>query len=396
MSASRARGAPPAQSQTEPASKYDRRREEILNAVGAVVNRHGLRDSTLAVIASEIGLNLKSLRYYFERREDLVSAAFLRSIVLHRSLADEALKEGNAEDRIRRFVCSYFDLQASVRRCERPAFVHFGDVRALTDEYFEVVGKAYVEFFRSMRRLFRTSEQTWSREQLNAKTHMLISQLLWSVVWLDDHSPEDYPRVWIDDIANPAPVPEGLSSEVFLRTATQLINEEGYRGASVDRISSVLNVTKGAFYHHNDTRDGLVVDCFERTFDIIREAQDRAWSMNVDSLSHIAAAVVSLVRRQMKSEGALLRTAALTAIGPELRIEMERRLARSTLRFADMLNDGLLDGSVRVCDLRIASEMVTATINAAQELQRWTPNASAQTAAELYVRPLFDGLLAER
>src|SRR5262249_29405809 len=146
--------------------------------------------------------------------------------------------------RIRRFVCSYFYLQASVRRCERPAFVHFGDVRALTDDYFEVVGKAYVEFFRSMRRLFHTSEQTWSREQLNAKTHMLISQLLWSVVWLDDHSPEDFPRVanrfldvllrgiaaktvdldvWIEDIASPTPVPEGLSSEVFLRTATQLI-----------------------------------------------------------------------------------------------------------------------------------------------------------------------------
>jgi AcrR family transcriptional regulator len=398
-------------------SKYDRRREEILNAAGAIINRHGLRDATLAVIASEIGLNLKSLRYYFERREDLVSAAFLRSIELHRRLAEDAMAGRDVEARVRKFVNSYFDLQASVRRGERPAFVHFGDIRALTDEYLELVGKAYVDFFRVTRRLFQTTDQMWPRDERSAKAHMLISQLLWSVVWLDNHTPEDFPRVaerlldillhgisarpvnlnvWIDAISDPPPASEGLSRESFLRTATHLINEEGYRGASVDRISSVLKVTKGAFYHYNETRDGLVVDCFDRTFEIVREAQDRAYSLNVDSLAHVGAAVVSLVRRQMRPEGALLRTSALTAIGIDHRLEMARRMSLLTLRFADMLNDGLLDGSVRVCDMRIASEMVTATINSAQELQRWIPSATRDTAADLYVRPLVYGLLTDR
>ena len=96
----------------------------------------------------------------------------------------------------------------------------------------------------------------------------------------------------------------------------------------------------------------------------------------------------------MSAEGALLRTSALTAIGPELRTEMARRLTLLTWRFADMLNDGMSDGSVRVCDIRIASEMVTAMINSAQELQRWVPSADASNAATLYIRPLLDGFLA--
>ncbi len=158
----------------------------------------------------------------------------------------------------------------------------------------------------------------------------------------------------------------------------------------------MLNVTKGAFYHYNDTRDGLVIACFERTFDIVREAQDLALAEEMDGLSHVTAAAVSLVSRQMRPEGELLRTSALTAIGPDLRKEMERRMSLSTFRFADMLNDGLLDRSVRVCDMRIASESVTAMINSAQELQRWVPNASAENAATLYVRPLIDGLLRSR
>jgi hypothetical protein len=35
----------------------------------------------------------------------------------------------------------------------------------------------------------------------------------------------------------------------YLRAATRLVNEYGYRGASVDRIAAELRLTKGSFYH---------------------------------------------------------------------------------------------------------------------------------------------------
>ncbi|WP_053552590.1 TetR/AcrR family transcriptional regulator [Sphingopyxis sp. 113P3] len=206
-------------------------------------------------------------------------------------------------------------------------------------------------------------------------------------------------RVDLTNAAAAIPTPfvstDKLSQDSFLRAATDLINDHGYRGASVDRISATLKVTKGAFYHHNETRDQLVVACFERTFDIVREAQNLAMAEEMDGLSHVAAASVSLVSRQMLPEGALLRTSALTAVGPELRMEMQRKLTLSTYRFADMLNDGLVDGSVRLCDMRVASEMVTGMVNSAQELQRWVPSASVENAAQYYVWPLFYGFLAE-
>ena len=55
----------------------------------------------------------------------------------------------------------------------------------------------------------------------------------------------------------------------FLLAATRLINELGYRGASVQRIASELNVTKGSFYHHLDAKDDLVAACYRRSFDRI-------------------------------------------------------------------------------------------------------------------------------
>ena len=395
-------------------ARFEARKQAILDVAGGLFNRHGLRDATLAVVASEIGLNLKSLRYYFKRKEDLVSAAFLHTIALLRELVADALAIGPFEKRLRHFLDQYFGLLAKVARGEMPEFVHFGDIRALTEPHLGAVGGEYVSLFRDARRLFDDVGANWSLNQRNAYAHMLLSQLHWSVVWIWNYAPDDFGRVadrmadvllhgmagrQIDlrfaQTAIPTPFvsTDKLSQESFLRAATDLINAKGYRGASVDRISAMLNVTKGAFYHHNETRDHLVVACFERTFDIVREAQDLAMAEEMDGLSHVAAASASLVSRQMRPEGALLRTSALTAVGPDLRQEMQRHLALSTWRFADMLNDGLIDGSVRLCDMRVAAEMVTGMINSAQELQQWVSDATPENAAELYVRPLLDGFV---
>ena len=288
-------------------------------------------------------------------------------------------------------------------------------MRALTAPHSDVVWPAYSRMFKSIRELFRTREVRWDRARLNASTHMLLSQLLWSVVWGSDYFAQDVARVaerfstillWgiaaapVDLSRFVASLPirtygaDGLSQQSFLRTATALINQLGYRGASVDRISSELNVTKGAFYYHNETRDGLVVACFEHSFARLREAQDAALASQNDGISRVAAASVSLVHRQMLDKGTLLRTSALTALEPALRARMAAEMSRHTLRFEDMLNDGLIDGTVRACNVRIAAEMVSATINSAEELGRWVSTATIDNAAELYVRPLLAGLLA--
>ena len=233
-------------------------------------------------------------------------------------------------------------------------------------------------------------------------------------MWADDYFPEDAGKVAerICDIllrgiasqpqdlarlAAPAAHAEAdrdrLSQQSFLRTATALINQFGYRGASVDRISAELGVTKGAFYHYNETRDGLVVSCFEHSFGLLREAQDEAVRRETTGVGRVAAAAVALVNRQMRDSGTLLRTSALTALGPELRTRMAWELSRLTRRFGDMLNDGLIDGSVRPCNVNVAAEMITAMINSAEELDRWVRTATVETAADLYVRPLLEGLL---
>lgn len=396
-------------------TRFDRRKASILDAASVLINRVGLGETTLALVAAEIGLNLKSLRYYFKRREDLVVATYLRSIALHRELVAIAATEQSSELRVKRFVQEYFAMFARVARSEQSEFVYFSDLRGLTEPHASIIYAEYNQFFRDVRSLLQPTPAPWQRSQLNARTHLLVSQLLWSVAWLGTYVPEDFGRVanrfsdillkgvaavpvnlqQFDRIMKPSMVDrDRLSQELFLRTATELINNHGHHGASIERISATLNVSRGAFYHHYEARDALVVACFERTFDELRTAQSAAMSRDWDGMTKVAATAVELVTRQLAVAGFMLRTTALTVVGPDLRAEMTRRMASVTLRFVDMLGDGFGDGSVRIADPRIAAEMVTATINSAAELGRWAVDAKPEDVASLYVCPLLYGLFS--
>ena len=110
-------------------ARFENRKDEMVKAAGSLINLHGLRDTTLALVASEIGLNLKSLRYYFPKKEGLVANAFLESIALHRELVEQALEIEDFSARIKFFIDEYFNLKARIARNERPEFAHFGEDR---------------------------------------------------------------------------------------------------------------------------------------------------------------------------------------------------------------------------------------------------------------------------
>jgi AcrR family transcriptional regulator len=135
----------------------------------------------------------------------------------------------------------------------------------------------------------------------------------------------------------------------------------------VEKISQQLNVTKGSFYHHNDAKDDLVVECFERTFDVMRRVQSAALIEGGDYWQRISSAAATLVEFQLSERGPLLRSSALSALPEPMRIAMVERANRVSERFAAMISDGVAEGSIRAVDPYIAAQMLNATLNALAE-----------------------------
>ncbi|KPP81512.1 MAG: TetR family transcriptional regulator [Oceanicaulis sp. HLUCCA04] len=57
--------------------------------------------------------------------------------------------------------------------------------------------------------------------------------------------------------ARPAPIPRGEARVRLLDTALRLIREQGFAATSVDALCTAAGVTKGAFFHHFDSKEAL-------------------------------------------------------------------------------------------------------------------------------------------
>jgi AcrR family transcriptional regulator len=403
------------EAERQPSQRFRAKREQILQTAARKFNALGVRGATLEDIAQDVGMNLTSIRHYFRKKDDLVAACFVRAIDVHIARIELSKTAGNPEARVRDFIRRYFEFRKRVRSREEMDVIGFGDLRSLTEPHASQVWPKFVNLFRSVREIVADpSDLEKSRQRVNARAHLLISQLIRSVFWLPEYPDEELDRVearftdvLLNGVASPAaPLlhrvielsekapPDKRSWESFLLAATRLINQQGYRGASVERIARQMNVTKGSFYHHIRAKDALVVACFARNHTLLQEAQRLAVAQEKRGLEQAFAAAAALVRRQQTPAGPLLRNSALTSVDPDTRKTMLRQMEQVVVRFTDMLSDGIIDGSVRPCDARIAGQMLMAMINSASELQAWVPDLTAETTVGLYVTPSFRGLFA--
>ena len=151
-------------------------------------------------------------------------------------------------------------------------------------------------------------------------------------------------------------------------------------------------MTKGAFYHHFEAKDDLVQACFERTLQIVRTAQELGQKSGSTGWDQLSATTTALVQHQLGGQLPVLRTSALTTVPAEIRQALLGRFARLSNRFAGTLSDGVADGSLRPVDPLIASQMITAIINACAELHFWAPGIDSKTVGTVYARPALEGL----
>jgi AcrR family transcriptional regulator len=399
-------------------ARYARKKQAIVAAASDILNHHGVKGMTLAGVASRVGLITTSVTYYFKKKEDLAVACFLDGIERFDALATDALRVDGPHARAQRLLEAWLDLRQRIAAGEAPAIAVFNDIRALQKPQRGVVLQAYMRFFAKIREIFVAPELAWLDAQARtARAQILTEQIFWAVAWLWRYDLEDYDRIrermydiFVHGLAAPGrtwqPQPLSLDAvlpsstqetprETFLIAATRLINEQGYRGASVEKISSRLNVTKGSFYHHHEAKDDLVVECFKRSFEVMRRVQRAVGAGEHDELVKLATAASALVDYQLSERGPLLRTSALTALPESICLEMVEASNRVSDRFASLISDGIASGSVRAVDPYIAAQMLTATLNASAEIRWWIPDVDRAQAPALYAKPMLTGIFSK-
>ncbi|MES2753426.1 MAG: TetR/AcrR family transcriptional regulator [Pseudomonadota bacterium] len=392
--------------------RFRAKRDAILAAAAEAINEQSAKGMTFADVARRVGLNTTSVTYYFKRKDDLAAACFDHTLDRLHAMLDEALAEPTPRDRVARVLAINMARLARIARGEERPFAVLSDLRAMEEPIRGPLMNRWREVFRKTRSLW--SPQTRADTDLaGGRAHVLLENLFWLPAWLSRYDLDQYPRVeqrllavLNDGIAAPGESwqPPALEldhddgdagREAFLHAATRLINERGYRGASVQRIASELNVTKGSFYHHLDAKDDLVIACYQRSFDTIGAAQGEADALGGSHWQRLSATVAALVDIQFSERGPLLRTTALHGLPPRVRSAMVARSNRIARRYAGTISDGIAEGSCRAIDADIAAQALMALQNAAFDMRKWAATMPRETAIARYASTVLFGLFAD-
>ena len=392
--------------------KFVQRRNEILETGCELINVHGVRGMTLTAVARALGLDTSSVTYYFKRKDLLAAACIARTVDWHAGVADRAARESDPRSRVRRFLGEHIDL---FRRQRDPAvrpLALLSDMRSLDDETRAPLDATYIRMLQTVRGFFAAGPGRKERDHAALATVLLVNTIHWLPAWQERYLAEDLDRVeerlfdllehgLAPDAAWPAgfeplePADPGDPQARFLLAATDLINRIGYHGASVERIAGELGVSTGSFYHHIDNKDDLVVACFHRSFDLVRQARRLAAEQGGSAGDQLARMLANLVGHQLFGAGPMLRNSAYQALPPDLRGAMLQQTGQVTRHIAGCLADGVIDGSLRRVDAVIAGHVVIAALNGAAELRRWTGDRDPAAVAAAYCDLLRRGLFRD-
>jgi AcrR family transcriptional regulator len=398
--------------------RFGEKRQAIIHAASVLINENGVQATTLSDVARAIGLNATSITYYFSRKDHLAVAVYEATLARMEEMAREAAAEPTTELRIRKFVALHVALRRRIRRGERGLITALSEIRALDPDHQDPLLRRYREVVEVLRSFFEEAGDAPDRALNSARAHILLEAVMWWPVWSLRYSTPDFPRVErciADILCGGIPKPQGRwepkeladrswrtetngepnQNEEFLRAATIMINQRGYRGASVNRIAEALNVTKGSFYHHHEAKDDLVLACFQKSYDRLSACQMAGQNSSGDYWSRLSSVLHELIEVQFFDDMPLLRTTALQALDSEHKRDVVTRSNRLARRFAGMLIDGIADGSVRPIDPLVASQIIMSTLNGAYEARRWADRFDQpEDAIRTYVSTLCEGMLA--
>lgn len=409
-------GAGPKAGETE---RFERRRQDVIHAAAVLISEHGVKGTTFAELARSVGLNATSITYYFDRKDKLVVAVYEATLDWLEQAARDAAALPTPAERVRAFVAAHVALRQRIRGGERGLITALSEIRTLHEAAQAPLLAQYARVLDHVRGFFGDGREGLRRSLDTARAHVLLEAMFWWPVWSLRYSTRDFVRLEarMFDIFARGLAGEGRdwqpmqldsskwrsdedgaddTADAFLRSATVMINQRGYRGASVNRIAAALNVTKGSFYHHHNAKDDLVLQCFQRSYDRLSKVQLAAGAIEGDGWTRIASALAELIDLQFRDAMPLLRTTALQALPMDERGSVVVRSNRLANRFAGMLSDGIADGSVRAVDPLVASQLLMPALNAAYEARGWAgrqPNPAL--AVKLYAWTLCAGVFSD-
>lgn len=410
------------------------KRDRILVEATRQFNEQGYHDTRLEDIAGTFGVGKTSISYHFKSKEALLAAAYRNACDFAESELKVASTARNGLERVMAYIRSHLQAHANILSGEQTSLALLNDFSGLASNDLGIIGGRYRMHVDGFKAFLRegVDDGSVSVQSVEASTFFAFNVMHYIPDWLEavpersrDNAIDGFcelMRGGLNGLSEAPIIPSisrnnvnavpaifdretrnGLKRDAFLRTGIRFLNGTGYRNLSLDDIASELGVTRGAFYYHIADKETLLIESFERTCSLIEESLELVAKRGYGvGLIELIAAMRWLFENHLTELDPLLRLNLIHMLDKAPRAVIYARLRKLRALFAELIAQGMIDGSIRTIDLEAAEHIVFGAIFAVSGrriaathlMDNWRPQDEPITASASYFEPLITGFQA--
>ena len=191
--------------------------------------------------------------------------------------------------------------------------------------------------------------------------------------------------------SNPAETRFSQQRDRVLRAAAHCFNHKGYSGTSLKDVANMLGLTDPALYYYVRNKEELVYLCYVRAADVGRDAMERAIAEGGNGLDQARRYLRYHIESMVGEPGPIAIMSEIPSLQPDHRDEVLEISRRHSARFESILEQGIADGSIAPCDVRMTGNAIMGALN-------WVPKwfhgdaAVAENVIEEFPKILGAGL----
>lgn len=180
--------------------------------------------------------------------------------------------------------------------------------------------------------------------------------------------------------------------QAVLRTAALLFLERGSTRVSMNDVAEQLNVTKPALYTYFRSKDDILAECIRTGAATVRDGLERVEAQGGSGLERLRAFIREYARLGTTPSGACIIRLDDRALPDRERTEARRGKRAIDARVRALIAEGIADGSIVRCDVRLATFAVLGALN---WIGQWYSPAGPNTPEEIgeaFATLLVEGL----
>ncbi|MEN7343240.1 MAG: TetR/AcrR family transcriptional regulator [Pseudomonadota bacterium] len=151
--------------------------------------------------------------------------------------------------------------------------------------------------------------------------------------------------------------------EQLLRAAATCFNEKGYSGTSLKDVARHLGLTDAAIYYYMNNKRQLLFECYLRAVQAGEEAMTLGEDHSGVGLERARVYLTRHLELLCGESGPFAIMSEIPALDQEQRALILNHSRQHSRRFEALLLQGVKDGSIKDCDIRMTGNAIMGSIN---------------------------------